>query len=415
MPPGPDRDSGKLAQTMRSGAFPKIPAIPVWAPAAGSGFQRGRGAGRVGIDLGDIVVRKPAAMADYAGARIAFDGWNILYQFLSSIRAPDGTPLKDAEGRITSHLAGVLYRTANLVEAGIRPVFVFDGAPHPLKLETLAGRARRKEQAQRELEAEQSALAARVEAGEELEAQDYQVARSKAQQTSRLTHPMVEQASTLLRLLGIPVLQAPGEGEAQAAWMCQEGLVAAVCSQDYDALLFGTPRLVRNLSVVGRRKLPGKQVWVDVQPEEIGLQASLDGSGLTRQQLIDVALLVGTDFHPGIQGIGPKKALALVRKEGSLEALIDRLAADPSSAATAAERSILEQHEALAERDTVRRIFLEPAHNPVSAAELEAKAADGPAVRRLMVESHGFAPERVDAALERYGAARKRSGQKTLF
>src|SRR5690349_13385474 len=129
-------------------------------------------------------------MPDYAGKRVAFDGWNILYQFLSSIRAPDGTPLKDPEGRVTSHLAGALYRTANLVEAGVKPVFVFDGAPHPLKMETLAGRARRKEQAQKELEAEQAALAAREAAGEELVAEDYQVARSKAQQTSRLTAPM---------------------------------------------------------------------------------------------------------------------------------------------------------------------------------------------------------------------------------
>lgn len=369
----------------------------------------------MGIDLGDIVVRRPAAMTDYAGKRVAFDAWNVLYQFLSSIRAPDGTPLKDAEGRITSHLAGALYRTANLVEAGIKPIFVFDGPPHPLKMETLADRARRKEKAQKELEAETAALEARKAAGEELEEADYETARSKAQQTSRLTVPMVDQATALLRALGIPVLQAPGEGEAQAAWMAQEGLVHAACSQDYDALLFGTPRLVRNLSVVGRRKLHGKQVWVETQPEEIGLQESLSGSGLTREQLIDVALLVGTDFHPGIQGIGPKKALALVKKEGSLEALIDRLAAHPSSASSAVERAVIEQHEALSERDAVRRIFLEPAHVPVAPEQLEMKAADGEAVRKLMVETHAFSPERVDGALERFGAARKKTGQRTLF
>lgn len=369
----------------------------------------------MGIDLGDIVVRRPAAIADYAGKRIAFDAWNVLYQFLSSIRAPDGTPLKDREGRVTSHLAGVLYRTASLVEAGIKPVFVFDGPPHPLKTETLAGRAARKEQAQKEFEAETVVLEARKAAGEELGDEDYQVAKSKAQQTSRLTLPMVEQATSLLKSLGIPVLQAPGEGEAQASWMCQEGLVHAACSQDYDAILFGTPRLVRNLSVVGKRKLPGKQVWVDVQPEEIGLQESLAGSGLTREQLVDVALLVGTDFHPGIDGIGPKKGLALVKKEGSLEALIDRLSANPRSASSAAERSILEQHEALADRDEVRRIFLHPAHAPVKPEEMEMRMPDAPMVRKLMVETHGFSAERVDTALERFGAAKKRMGQKTLF
>jgi flap endonuclease-1 len=369
----------------------------------------------VGIDLGDIVVRRPAAMADYAGKRVAFDAWNVLYQFLSSIRAPDGTPLKDAQGRVTSHLAGALYRTANLVEAGIKPAFVFDGDPHPLKRETLAGRAARKAKAQAELDAETAALQARADAGEELEAEDYAVARTKAQQTSRLDLPMVQETMELFRALGVPVLQAPGEGEAQGAWMAQQGLVHAVCSQDYDAVLFGAPRLVRNLSVVGKRKLPGKQAWVDVEPEEIGLAESLSGSGLTREQLVDVALLVGTDFHPGIRGIGAKKALALVRKEGSLEALLDRLAANPSSASSAAERAILGQHEALADRDAVRRIFLEPAHAPVDPRDLEMRMPDAPAVRRLMVDGHGFSPERVDTALERFGAARKRTGQRTLF
>jgi flap endonuclease-1 len=369
----------------------------------------------VGIDLGDVVVRRPAAMADYAGKRVAFDAWNVLYQFLSSIRAPDGTPLKDAQGRITSHLAGALYRTANLVEAGIKPIFVFDGEPHPLKRETLAGRAARKAKAQAELDAENAALAARVEAGEELEAEDYAVAKTKAQQTSRLDLPMVQETMVLFRALGVPVLQAPGEGEAQGAWMAQQGLVHAVCSQDYDAVLFGAPRLVRNLSVVGKRKLPGKQVWVDVEPEEIGLEESLATSGLTRAQLIDVALLVGTDFHPGIHGIGSKKAVALIKKEGSLETLIDRLSANPSSAASAVERAVLEQHEALADRDTVRRIFLEPAHAPVDPKDLEMRPPDTPAVRRLMVDGHGFSPERVDTALERFGAARKKMGQKTLF
>jgi flap endonuclease-1 len=242
-----------------------------------------------------------------------------------------------------------------------------------------------------------------------------ETARTKAQQTSRLTVPMVEQATNLLRALGVPVVQAPGEGEAQASWMAQQGLVHAACSQDYDALLFGAPRLVRNLSVGGRRKLPGKQVWVDVEPEEISLEASLQGSRLTREQLVDVALLVGTDFHPGITGIGPKKALALVQKEGSLEALIDRLAANPSSAATAAEKAILEQHEALADRDEVRRIFLDPAHREVHESDLAVRPADAALVRRLMVDEHGFSVERVDGALERFGAARKKAGQRTLF
>lgn len=356
----------------------------------------------MGIDLGDIVVKRPVTLQEYSGQRVAFDAWNILYQFLASIRQPDGTPLMDREGNVTSHLAGILYRTGNLVEAGIKPVFVFDGPPHPLKADTLAGRQARKVQAQAEYE-------------EAIEAGDTEKARTKAQQTSRLTLPMVEQAQALLRALGIPVLQAPGEGEAQASWMCQQGLVRAACSQDYDAVLFGTPRLARHLAVTGRRKLPGKQVWVDVSPEEISLADSLAAAGLTREQLVDAALLVGTDFHPGIHGIGPKKAVAVIKKEGTLEALLDRLAANPSSADSAVERAIVEQHAALVDRDEVRRIFLQPAHTEVAPGAIDPKPVDADAVHAMMVKRHGFSEERVDGALAKFNAARKKAGQTRLF
>lgn len=368
----------------------------------------------MGIDLGDLVVKRPITFAEYAGQRVAFDAWNILYQFLASIRQPDGTPLMDREGRVTSHLAGVLYRTGNLVEAGVKPVFVFDGAPHRLKAETLAGRAARKEQAEQDLGEARTAIAAAREAGDDAaESAGLERARTKAQQTSRLTVPMVEQAKELLGALGIPVVQAPGEGEAQAAWMCQQGIVHAACSQDYDSILFGTPRLARHLAVTGRRKLPGKQVWVEVTPEEIGLPESLAALRLTREQLVDAALLVGTDFHPGIHGIGPKKAVAVIQKEGSLEAIIDRLSANPSSADSAVERAILEQHAALADRDEVRRIFLSPEHT--AAVNLDVKAVDADLVHRLMVDRHGFSADRVEGALAKFNAARKKGSQQRLF
>jgi len=370
----------------------------------------------VGIDLGDVVVRRPVTLQHFAGKRLAIDAWNILYQFLSSIRQPDGTPLMDAQGHITSHLAGTLYRTANLVEAGIKPVFVFDGVPPELKKETLAGRAQRKEKAQGEHDQARERHAAATQAGDVEQAEEAaQEMRTKAQQTSRLTAPMVTQAQDLLRALGIPVLQAPGEGEAQASWMCQQGLVDGTVSQDFDTLLFGTPLLVRHLATGGRRKMPGKQVWVDIEPEEIPLQASLDAMGLTREQLVDAALLVGTDFHPGIKGIGAKKAIPLIKKEGTLEALLDRLAANPSSATSAVERSILEQHENLADRDAVRDIFLRPDHAEVAPADLALKAPDAEAVRALMVDRHGFSKDRVETALARFGAGRSKQAQKTLF
>ncbi len=354
----------------------------------------------MGIDLGDLVTRHDTNLQEWAGKTVAFDAWNILYQFLSSVRQRDGTPLMNERGEVTSHLAGILYRTGNIVDAGIKPVWVFDGKPHPLKLETLAMRAERRQAAVTEME-------------EALAAGDEEKALSKAKQTSKLTVPMAEQAMSLLRALGMPVVEAPADGEAQAAWMCQEGLVDGVCSQDFDSLLYGSPVLLRNLTLSGRRKLPGKQVWVPVTPERISLQETFTASGLTREQLIDAAILVGTDFNPGIKGIGPKKAVALIDKAGSLEALVERLAADPDSAANAAERAVLEQHEALMDRDEIRRIFLEPAHT--IDAETQVRSPDADAVRAIMVLDHGFDAGRVDATLERFVAARGRQSQQSLF
>lgn len=356
----------------------------------------------MGIDLGDVVVRQPVTFAHYAGKRLAFDAWNILYQFVSSIRQPDGTPLMDKDGHITSHLAGILYRTGALVEAGIKPVFVFDGKPHRLKGDTLAARAERKADAQ-------------VAYDKAIEEGDLETARTKAQQTSRLSPPMVNDAITLLRALGIPVVQAPGEGEAQASWMCANGQVAGTVSQDFDCILFGTPVLVRHLATGGRRKLPGKQVWTEIEPEEIRLGDSLAAIGLTRQQLVDAAILVGTDFHPGVKGIGAKKAIALIKKDASLDALLDRLAAHPASAVSAVEKAILDQHHNLVQRDEVRRIFLDPEHVPVPDAALAASPPDEAAVRAFMVDLHGFSRDRVDTALAKFTAAKSRQAQKTLF
>ncbi len=354
----------------------------------------------MGIDLGDVVVKHQTSLAAWKGQRVAFDAWNILYQFLSNIRQPDGTPLKDRQGNVTSHLAGILYRTSNLVEAGIKPVFVFDGKPHILKRETLATRSARREAATGEYE-------------EALAAGDMEKAFSKAQQTSRMTPSMAGEAMELLTALGIPVVQAPSEGEAQAAWMCAEGHVDAVASQDFDALLFGTPVLLRNLTLSGRRKLPGKQVWVEVTPERINLAESLAGMALDRDQLIDAALLVGTDFHPGIKGIGAKKALQLIRKAGRLEPLLERLDEDPESASSAVERAILEQHEALIERDTVRGIFHEPPHT--TDFDVTPGRVDRSRVLDIMVKQHDFSEDRVEGALKRFDAGAAKANQQSLF
>lgn len=354
----------------------------------------------MGIDLGDVVVRHPRRIEDYAGAKLAVDAWNILYQFVASIRGPDGAPLTDRNGQITSHLQGLLSRTATLLEAGIEPVFVFDGQPHPLKRETLAGRAERKERAQAAYE-------------EALAAGDLAEARVKAQQTSRLSVPMVDEAKELLRGLGLAVVDAPGEGEAQASAMAQAGQVAAVVSQDYDAVLFGAPRIVRNLGVSGRRKVPGKQVWQDAPPEEIGLQESLDHMGVTREQLIEAAVLVGTDFHPGVKGLGAKTALGLVKKHGTVAA-IQQASAQGRDQSVAARRA-REAGDALADQDEVRRIFLAPNVRSVDSGDLVRRDLRREAIMDLLVVRHHFDAARVAQILDRVETSRRAGRQVRLF
>ncbi len=267
----------------------------------------------MGVDLKDIVPRKTISLESLSGKSIAVDAYNALYQFLAIIRQRDGTPLMDRTGRITSHLSGLLYRTANMLKLGIRLVYVFDGQPPALKEAEVKRRAQIKEEALQRYE-------------EALKAGDLEAARTYAQMTAQLKDYMVEDAKRLLTLMGVPWVQAPSEGEAQAAYMAMKGDVWAVGSQDYDSLLFGTPRLVRNLAITGRRKLPRKDVYIEVEPELIELNEVLRQLRITREQLVDVGILVGTDYNPqGVKGVGSKTALKLIRDYGSLEKVLPTL------------------------------------------------------------------------------------------
>jgi flap endonuclease-1 len=349
----------------------------------------------VGVDLGDVAVKRPADWAELSGRTVVVDAYNALYQFLATIRQADGTPLLDEQGRVTSHLNGLFNRTANLVGAGILPVYVFDGIPHALKRATIELRSQVKERARAAYEAA-------------LKAGDLATARSKAQQTSSLTGPMVQQAKRLLGLLGLPVVDAPSEGEAQASWMVQRGQAYAVASQDYDAILFGAPRLLRNLSVTGRRKLPGRSAWVEVQPEQIALAETLDALRLSREQLIDAALLIGTDYNPGVGGIGPKTGLELVREHGSLEALLEKA----ETAQGAVWRKLRDGQDGLGEFETVRNLFLHP-HVADVPAPVPGRL-DEAGVRSMLVEDHRFNPERVESALAKYRVVKAQREQRSL-
>lgn len=341
----------------------------------------------MGVDIGELFPRKSCSFEDFSNRIIVLDAHNILHQFLSSIRQRDGTPLKDSQGRITSHLSGLLHRTAHLVEAKIRPVYVFDGQPHPLKAKTVEQRRQRKEQAEQEWK-------------EALKKGDLEKARSKAQQTSRVTNEIINQSKQLLKALGIPFVQAPSEGEAQASYMVQNGDAYAVGSQDFDCLLFGAPFLIRNLTSSEKRKLPNKQAYARVHPETIRLQPGLQRLGVSREQLVDIAILVGTDFNEGIKGFGPKKSLKLLKEKGCLENALDVL-------------SDFSPQLSLQEIEMVRTLFLNPTISTEYFINWEKMDADE--VIYLLCDEHQFSRDRVNAALESFSSLHQTNKQKNLF
>jgi flap endonuclease-1 len=323
----------------------------------------------VGVPLTPIAVKDTIDLERLRGTRLAVDGHAELYQFLALIRLADGTPLRDSTGRVTSHLSGLFYRTTRLIAAyGLQLVFVFDGTPPALKSEALRRRRAVRERYEEEL------AAARAEG-------DLARAYSKATMTSRLTRDMVGEAMHLLRLMGIPVVQAPSEGEAQAAHMARAGAVWAAASKDYDSLLFGAPRLVRFLTITGKEFLPSQGAFRAIAPELIELERMLGALEITRAQLVDLAILVGTDFNPGVKGIGPKKALALVRRHGSIEHLPPPI------------------REALGSIAAVREIYLHP--DVTDDYDTGPRPCDGEGVTRYLCDEREFSRERVAAALDR--------------
>ena len=327
----------------------------------------------MGVVLTPIITKDALALSDLRDRTLAVDGNGELYQFLALIRLRDGTPLQDSKGRISSHLSGLFYRTTRLIaEHGLRLVFVFDGKPPVRKAQEIAKRRA----VRQKYEEDRAAALARG---------DIAAAYSKATMTSRLTREMVGEARELLRLMGVPTVQAPSEGEAQAAHMARRSPdVWAAASKDYDSLLFGAPRLVRFLTISGKEFLPSQGTFRPIEPETIDLAGLLNGWGITREALVDLALLVGTDFNDGIKGIGPKKALTLVQRYGRIEEM------PPET------RDALGDQDAI---DEVRRIFLEPEVTDAFAVEPTEPDLDG--IVRFLVEDREFSRDRVTAAIDR--------------
>ena len=254
----------------------------------------------MGVKFKDIVLKENISLDDLSGKTLALDAYNFLHQFLSSIRQRNGELLVDSKGRVTSHLTGLFYRTINLLEKNIKPIYVFDGKPPSFKY-ILKERQKVKEKALEKLR-------------EAKEQEDVEKIRLYSQQTSYLTDSMIKDSKKLLDLMGISWVQAPSEGEAQCVNLLNNHLVYAVASQDYDSLLFGAEILIRNLSISGKKKVPGKNEYFFVSPEKIVLSKTLKHLEINREKLIILAMLIGTDYNKGIKGIGPKTALKIVKE-----------------------------------------------------------------------------------------------------
>jgi len=343
----------------------------------------------MGVNLTDIVKSaKHVEFSDLSGKCIAIDAFNTMYQFLSIIRDRfTGEPLRDSKGMVTSHLSGIFYRTARMLEHKIEPIYVFDGKPPSFKKHTTEARNKVREEARKKWK-------------DAVEKKDYEAVRRYSQQAVKLTDDMIVEAKRLLDTMGIPWVQAPSEGEAQAAAMVQAGLAWSTGSQDWDSLLFATPRFVKNLTITGRRKVPRKEKYIEIVPELIELDSVLKELGISQDQLIVLGILVGTDYDPGgIKGIGPKKALDLVKqhKDSPLESAL---------------KGLEWEHEASPE--DIFKFFKSPPVDHIKAEDIEQGKLDTAKLKSVMCDEHEFSEDRMESTLKKLEKAGVGSGQSKL-
>ena len=334
----------------------------------------------MGVDLGKIVSRNEIKFEDLKGKIVGVDAFNALYQFLSSIRGADGSLLQDSKGNITSHLQGLFSRTLNLMGKGIKLVYVFDGESPELKFEEREARQARKAEAKSKYE-------------EAVDDEDISLMNKFSKQFVRLEGDMIEESKRLLRAMGIPVVQAKSEAEGQIAYMCRNKDLDYAASQDYDSLLFGAPKLIRNLTLSQKRKISGgKTVFTFL--EYIELNKVLEELEINQEQLIVLGILCGTDFNVGgVKGVGPKKGLKLVEENKDYDKMFSELNVD------------FDWRE-------VYNIF---AKLPVNKNyELKWEEIDEKELKKVLVLDHDFNEERIQSSLDKYYSETKSKLQKGL-
>ena len=340
----------------------------------------------MGVSIAELVEGKPIEFTKLQNKIIAIDTFNFLYQFLATIRGPDGTLLTNARGEVTSHLVGLFSRTTRLMQYGMKLVFIIDGDPPELKKLERKRRRELKGNAEREYEIAK-------------QRHDLEAMKKFASRTSRLTKEMVADAIEIIELLGLPYIQAPSEGEAQAAHMAVKGDVDAIASQDFDSLLFGASKIIRNLSITRRRKKAGKESYGAIMPVEVTLADVLNQLGIDRNQLIVLGILVGTDYNiGGVKGIGPQRALKLLKQHGNdFETIFAEVG--------------WKNHFDFPWKD-VYELFI--SMDVTDEYDLRWSTPDPVKLKKILTERHGFEQSRIGASLDRLEKSREKAAQTGL-
>jgi len=353
----------------------------------------------MGLQIGDIISKREITFQELKGKTLAVDAFNAIYQFLTTIRQPDGTPLKNSMGDVTSHLSGLFYRNFKLILEGIKLIYVFDGEAPELKLKTREKRREVRKEAKEKYE-------------KAVEEEDVEAMGKYARSDVSLDEQKIKESKELLEAMGIAVIQAPGEGEAQASFMAGKENIYAVSSQDYDCLMFKAPLLIQNLSLArSRRTISG---YKEVFPQIIELNKVLEELEINQEQLICLGILCGTDYNPGgIKGLGPKKSLKIVQEYKTKENIFKAIKEDPKF------EKLRTSSDSFNSENNINfnwQEIYEEIENPKLDKEIKTEFPEinKDKIKEILTK-HEFSEKRIDNQLDKLDELKKAAAQRTLF
>jgi len=342
----------------------------------------------MGLQIGDIINKKQIEFSNLKGNTIAVDAFNAIYQFLTTIRQADGTPLKNGKGDITSHISGLFYRNMSLILEGVKLIYVFDGEAPELKKKTWEKRKKVRDVMKEKYE-------------KAVDEEDVEAMGKYSRSETRLDDEKIKQSKELLEAMGVAIVQAPGEGEAQASYLALNDEIYAVASQDYDCLMFKAPLLIQNLSMSRRRKTFSG--YREVFPQIIELDSVLKELEINQEQLICLGILSGTDYNPGgVKGLGPKKSLKLVKEAGSCEKVFDMLDNDEKYSRYKVDFDWKEIYDEIDSPNVDKNV------------EIEFPKINREKIKKILM-SYEFSESRIDSQLEKLDQLKRAREQKTLF